>query len=150
MKNQPFKMPGRSSLQLTLLAWMLAALAAVWASFVIWGYQTGVHEADELTDGHLASVATLTLNWHVQDDVPLRESTPVQPPLGLHAHDYQESLSVVLWNQKGEVISRTGQAPLPDFGIEQGFATIGKKPDKSWRSYTQWSVDKKAKVVVMI
>lgn len=52
----------RSSLQLTLLAWMLGALALVWGSFVIWGYQTGVHEADELTDGHLASVAALTLN----------------------------------------------------------------------------------------
>ena len=41
--KQPMPRTGRrSSLQLTLLAWMLAALAAVWASFVIWGYQTGV------------------------------------------------------------------------------------------------------------
>ncbi len=31
----------RSSLQLNLLAWMLGALALVWGSFVIWGYQTG-------------------------------------------------------------------------------------------------------------
>ena len=46
----------RSSLQLNLLAWMLAALALVWGSFVAWGYQTGVHEAEELTDGHLAGV----------------------------------------------------------------------------------------------
>ena len=150
MKSLALKTQGRSSLQLTLLAWMLAALAVVWASFVIWGYQTGVHEADELTDGHLASVATLALNWHVQDDVPVRESTPVKPPAGLHAHDYQESLSVVLWNENGAVVSRTGQAPLPDFGIDQGFATIGSKPKESWRSYTQWSADKKAKVVVMI
>lgn len=149
--KQPMPRSGRrSSLQLTLLAWMLAALAAVWASFVIWGYQTGVHEADELTDGHLAGVATLALNWHVQDDVPLRESTPVQPPPGLHAHDYQESLSVVLWDAGGAVISRTGQAPLPDFDIEQGFATLGAEPSKAWRSYTQWSVDRKAKVTVMV
>ena len=79
--KQPMPRTGRrSSLQLTLLAWMLAALAAVWASFVIWGYQTGVREADELTDGHLAGVATLALNWHVQDDVPAGETTAVQPP----------------------------------------------------------------------
>ena len=140
----------RSSLQLTLLAWVLAALALVWGSFVIWGYQTGVTEADELTDGHLASVASLTLNWHVQDDVPVGETTAVQPPPGLHAHDYQESLSVVLWSANGVLISRTGQAPLPDFGMEQGFATIAFDSQQSWRSFTQWSHDKKAKVTVMI
>jgi len=140
----------RSSLQLNLLAWMLGALALVWGSFVIWGYQTGVHEADELTDGHLAGVAALTLNWHVQDDVPVRDSTPVQRPPGLRAHDYQESLSVVLWNAQGLLISRTGQAPLPDFDIEQGFATIGADEHQAWRSYTQWSQDRKAKVAVMI
>ena len=122
----------RSSLQLTLLAWVLAALALVWGSFVIWGYQTGVTEADELTDGHLASVASLTLNWHVQDDVPVGEATAVQPPPGLHAHDYQESLSVVLWSANGVLISRTGQAPLPDFGMEQGFATIAFDSQQSW------------------
>ena len=140
----------RSSLQLNLLAWMLGGLVLVWCSFVIWGYQTGVHEADELTDGHLAGVAALTLNWHVQDDVPAGEATAVQPPAGLHAHDYQESLSVVLWNAQGLLISRTGQAPLPDFDIEQGFATIGADERKAWRSYTQWSHDKTAKVTVMI
>ena len=39
-----------------LLAWALGALVLVWASFVVMGFKTGVHEADELTDGHLASV----------------------------------------------------------------------------------------------
>ena len=150
MKAMPQTGMRRSSLQLNLLAWMLGALALVWGSFVIWGYQTGVHEADELTDGHLAGVAALTLNWHVQDDVPAGETTAVQPPAGLHAHDYQESLSVVLWNAQGLLISRTGQAPLPDFGIEQGFATIGADKRQAWRSYTQWSQDRKAKVTVMI
>lgn len=150
MKAMPQTGMRRSSLQLNLLAWMLGALALVWGSFVIWGYQTGVHEADELTDGHLAGVAALTLNWHVQDDVPAGETTAVQPPAGLHAHDYQESLSVVLWNAQGLLISRTGQAPLPDFDIEQGFATIGADERKAWRSYTQWSHDKTAKVTVMI
>lgn len=140
----------RSSLQLTLLAWVLAALALVWGSFVAWGYQTGVTEAGELTDGHLASVASLTLNWHVQDDVPVGEATALKPPPGLHAHDYQESLSVVLWSDKGVLISRTGKAPLPVFDLEQGFATIGSDSQQSWRSFTQWSQDKTAKVTVMI
>ena len=47
----------RPSLIWHLMAWMLGALVVVWASFVALGYQTGVHEADELTDGHLAGVA---------------------------------------------------------------------------------------------
>lgn len=139
-----------SSLQLQLLAWMLAALALVWGSFVAWGYQTGVHEADELTDGHLASVAALVLNWHVQGDVPTGARTAVQPPAGLHAHDYQESLSVALWDARGQLISHTGDAPLPDFGIEQGFATLDLAAREKWRSYTQWGAQRNAKVTVMV
>ncbi|MEG0199925.1 MAG: histidine kinase dimerization/phospho-acceptor domain-containing protein [Comamonas sp.] len=138
------------SLQLHLLAWMLGALALVWGSFVGWGYLTGVQEADELTDGHLASVATLTLNWHVNGDVSPGEATVVQLPPGLKAHDYQESLSVALWNAQGVLISRTGAAPLPAFDIEQGFATLKLDGHTAWRSFTQWSADRKAKVTVMI
>ncbi|RGE44800.1 two-component sensor histidine kinase [Comamonas testosteroni] len=140
----------RSSLQRNLLAWMLAALALVWGSFVFWGYKTGVHEAEELTDGHLAGVAALVLNWHVQDEVPAREATALQPPPGLRAHDYQESLSVFLWNDDGVLISRTGQAPQPAFDLEQGFATIAFDEDMLWRSYTQWSQDRSVKVTVLV
>jgi two-component system sensor histidine kinase QseC len=59
----------RPSLIWHLMAWMLGALVVVWASFVALGYQTGVHEADELTDGHLAGVAALVLNLHVDGAV---------------------------------------------------------------------------------
>ena len=51
----------RPSLTRHVMLWSLGALAVVWASFVWVGYRTGVHEADELTDGHLASVAGLLL-----------------------------------------------------------------------------------------
>ena len=50
------------SLTRHLLAWALGALALVWLSFIAVGFQTGMHEADELTDGHLASVATILLS----------------------------------------------------------------------------------------
>ncbi len=49
----------RPSLTRQLLLWSLGALAFVWGRFVFFGYQTGVLEADVLTDGHLASVAAL-------------------------------------------------------------------------------------------
>jgi two-component system sensor histidine kinase QseC len=54
-------MMARRSLTRHLLAWALGALLVVWVSFVVVGYLTGRHEADELTDGHLASVASLLL-----------------------------------------------------------------------------------------
>ena len=150
MKEPELPRRRHGSLQLHLLGWMLAALALVWGTFVTWGYHTGVHEADELTDGHLASVAALALNWHIQGDVPEEAQTPVKPPPGLYAHDYQESLSVAIWDAQGRLISRTGAAPLPHFDLEQGFETIQLKSRSQWRSYTQWSADHSSKVTVLI
>ncbi|MBA4006221.1 MAG: two-component sensor histidine kinase, partial [Delftia sp.] len=141
----------RPSLIWHLMAWMLGALVVVWASFVALGYQTGVHEADELTDGHLAGVAALVLNLHVDGAVDHGEATPVHEPPGLMAHDYQQSLSVALWDGSGRLISRTGDAPEPSFDTEQGFATLRLGPERrAWRSFTQWSRDHARKVSVMI
>ena len=55
------------------------------------GYQTGVHEADELTDGHLASVASLLLNLRAFESVEGVHATQRAPLPGLKAHDYQQS-----------------------------------------------------------
>jgi two-component system sensor histidine kinase QseC len=133
------------------MAWTLGALVVVWGSFVGLGYQTGVHEADELTDGHLAGVAALVLNLHVEGAVAHGDSTPVHEPPGLMAHDYQQSLSVALWDGAGRLISRTGDAPVPAFDTEQGFAILHLGPDRRvWRSFTQWSRDRARKVCVMI
>ena len=80
--------PRRPSLTRQLLLWTLGALALVWGSFVLIGYQTGVHEADELTDGHLASVAALLLNLRASDgmdDVP--QVTQRAPMPWLKSHD---------------------------------------------------------------
>ena len=138
------------SLGRQLIAWMLGALVLVWGCFVVWGYLTGVEESEELTDGHLASVATLVLNWNVQGDVASEAATVLQVPPGLKAHDYQESLNVALWNAQGQLISRTGNAPLPAFGLDQGFANLDFGARGEWRSFTQWSRARTAKVTVMV
>ena len=53
------------------------------------------------------------------------------------AHDYQQSLSVALWDGAGRLISRTGDAPEPAFDTEQGFATLRLGPEhRAWRSFT--------------
>ena len=141
----------RPSLIWHLMAWLLGALVVVWASFVALGYQTGVREADELTDGHLAGVAALMLNLHIEGAVAAHAATPVHEPPGMMAHDYQQSLSVALWDSSGRLVSLSGQAPAPDFLTEQGFATLRLGPERAaWRSFTQWSTDRQRKVCVLI
>lgn len=139
------------SLTRHLLAWALGALVLVWGTFIAFGYATGEHEADELTDGHLASVSSLLL--------PLAGSGLAgrAPPNGavaltsLKAHDYQRSLSVVVWDAAGGLVARTGDAPLPDFGTPEGFATVQiGTPPQPWRTFTHWDAERRHKLVVML
>ena len=104
----------RASLTQHLLLWSLGALVAVWGSFVFMGYQTGVHEADELTDGHLASVAALLLNLRAYETVDGVHTERTLLP-GLKAHDYQQSLSVAQWDAQGRLVAVSGSAQLPPF-----------------------------------
>ena len=48
---------GSRSLTRRLLLWSLGALVLVWGCFVVLAYRTGVHEADELTDGQTDGLA---------------------------------------------------------------------------------------------
>ena len=139
-------------LQTRLLLWILGALAIVWASFVFWGYQAGVEEADELTDGHLASVAALVLNLPVSDAVAHGRQTPrVQLP-GLLAHDYQQSMSLQLWSAEGHMLLYVGEAPTLNFADErEGFfdALLGDSKEQ-WRTFTQWNAEHSRKITVLV
>lgn len=139
------------SLEHRLLAWALAALLLVWAAFLAAGYATGLHEADELTDGQLASAAALLLS---QED--LRFARPIPGPAGgarndLRAHDYQQSLSVVVWAADGHVRAHLGAAPPPVFTGEAGYADLVLgNPSQRWRSYAQWSTGRDRLVMVLL
>jgi len=73
------------SLMRHLLAWALGALVVVWGSFIGLAYWTGVHESDELTDGHLASVVSLLVGLRGSeitlgaDPTTLPAGRPAQP-----------------------------------------------------------------------
>lgn len=122
-----------------LLAWALGALLVVWATFIFVGYRTGVHEADELTDGHLASVASLLLTQSVSDFAPAPGAAALGGLTSLRAHDYQQSLSVVIWDGFGRLIARTGEAPTPPFSDAEGFETIVLgSPPAPWRLFSRW------------
>lgn len=133
-----------------LLAWTLGALLLVWGSFIALGYRTGQHEADELTDGHLASVAALMLAYGGGE---FQHGTGPRPALApaLKAHDYQQSLSVVLWDRTGAVLTHSGAAPVPAFQPGEGFDTVSLgQPLRPWRAFSRWDTAQGRKVMVLL
>ncbi|HEY9208668.1 histidine kinase dimerization/phospho-acceptor domain-containing protein [Acidovorax soli] len=143
--------PVRHSLTRHLLLWSLGALMLVWGSFVFMGYRAGVHEADELTDGHLASVAALLINLRAFEAVDQAATTQRAATPWLKAHDYQQSISVVQWNAAGHVLAHSGSAPLPAFSGSEGFADLSLGPQAvAWRSFSQWDGARTRKVMVLL
>lgn len=147
--------PGRArmrpSLQGELLAWSLGALLVVWLGSVIVGYATGHHEADELTDGHLASVASIVLANNVDGFRAAPDAATLGQRQELRAHDYQQSMSVVVWDAQGAVRSRIGTAPLPPFEAMDGFQTLSLgQPPRPWRVFSRWDAPEHARKVAVL
>lgn len=134
-----------------LLAWALGALTLVWAFFIVVGYSTGEHEADELTDGHLASVSSLLMPLAAGGLGPATTPPAALASAELKAHDYQSSLSVMVWDAQGRLLSRTGDAPTPTFEGPDGFATLQLgQPPRPWRAFSRWDSDHLRKLTVML
>jgi two-component system sensor histidine kinase QseC len=134
-----------------LLAWVMGGLLLVWASFVAVGWRTGQHEADELTDGHLASVAALMLAYRGGSFEAVAPPAKPVPAGSLRDHDYQRSMSVVVWDARGQVLARTGDAPLPDFAQPEGFATLDTQAGApAWRAFSRWDAQRTRKVMVLL
>ena len=141
----------KRSLARHLLAWALGALALVWASFIVVGFRTGIHEADELTDGHLASVASILLSQSNGEFVERRDAGQSVTP-DLKRHDYQQSMSIMLWDATGQLVTRSGDAPSPPFATGEGFADLllGEPPQR-WRAFSLWNgPNRERKVMVLL
>lgn len=127
------------SLMRHLLAWALGALVVVWGSFIGLAYWTGVHESDELTDGHLASVVSLLVGLRGSEITLGADPTTLPGRPDLRSHDYQQSMSIVIWDAQGRVLTRTGGAPTPPFDRNEGFATLQLgDPSAGWRTFSRW------------
>lgn len=132
-------MIARRSLTLHLMAWALGALLIVWGGFVVLGYRTGIHEADELTDGHLASVAMLQLSEYGSQFAAREPITGTPVFSSLKSHEYQRSMSVVVWDGTGRILMRTGEAPEVPFKQGEGFETLQLgNPATAWRAFSRW------------
>ncbi len=146
----------KRSLNQRLLLWSLGVLVLVWGCFVTLAYFTGVHEADELTDGQLASASALLLNLHSQ--APLQAAGVVLPPSakGLLVppnkyHDYQQPLSVVQWNATGQRLWHIGASPVPPFDRNEGYANLQLGPQaQHWRSFSRWDEARTHKIMVLL
>ncbi len=143
--------PPKASLQRHLLLWVLAAQLAVWGCLVGSGYLTGMHEATELTDGHLAGTAALMVNIEHPQFLALAQQTGRAVIPSLQNHDYQPSMSVVVWDAAGAVLTRSGRAPQPAFAAREGFADLVLgQPTTQWRSFSQWNAARTRQVMVLV
>lgn len=134
-----------------LLAWVLGSLFLLWCSFIFMAYRTGQHEADELTDGHLAAMAALLVNLQGGEFVAGRHSILPGGHQELRAHDYQQSMTVAIWDSKGTLLTRSGEGPTPRFDSEEGFSTVFLgTADGSWRTFSRWNGTKERKVAVSL
>ncbi|MDT7834298.1 histidine kinase dimerization/phospho-acceptor domain-containing protein [Aquabacterium sp. OR-4] len=127
--------PGRSLFG-QLLAWVLGTLVVLWVCAVVIGHRTGSEETDELADGMLASVAMLVLAQapQLQGRQALQADVPETPLL----HEYQQRLSVQLWDGQGRLLLQLGPAPRTPLPATDGFAMrqLGQPPE-AWRSFTR-------------
>lgn len=134
-----------------LLAWVLGSLFLLWCSFIFMAYRTGQHEADELTDGHLAAMAALLVNLQGGEFVAGRHSILAGGHQELRAHDYQQSMTVAIWDAKGTLLTRSGEGPTPKFDSEEGFSTFTLGTvDTPWRTFSRWNETKERKVAVSL
>ena len=141
----------RPTLTLRLMLLVLGSLAVVWVAFVFIAYRTSQTESVELADGQLASVVALMLNEQHPDLSAAGGDRP-QPRQNKSAnHDYQQTLTVMIWDASGRRITSLGTAPAPGFEEATGYANLRiGTPPTNWRSFSQWDVTRSRKVMAML
>ncbi|MBC7702804.1 MAG: hypothetical protein H7274_02515, partial [Rhodoferax sp.] len=94
--------------------WRLAlgALAVAWLALMVASYYAGLHEANEISDAHLASAVNVLLQisaFGAQTGDPSRMQIPVEDefqsfiPLGRHLN-LTRSLAVLVWDHDTLVV----------------------------------------------
>lgn len=153
MNGKTLKVRAPRTLLARLLGWIFGGFFVVWVGFTAIGFVSGLREADELTDGYLSSTASLLLSQG--DNVFTQERATMPTPPGnpmLQAHEFQQSMSVVVWDPNGRVLSHTGKAPLPPFDSPDGYGVLKLGAEQAeWRSFAKWQTpDRSRRVIVLI
>ena len=81
----------------SLWGWTLLALLAIWFTLAGMAYYTGLHEAEEITDGQLVSTAELLVRQAGLGELYPFDLTPHQFARSPFASGYAPELRVVVW-----------------------------------------------------
>ncbi len=129
-------MSTRPSLQRHLWGWAAGALVMVWLTLALAAWNSGHHEAREITDGKLVSVARLLLKPHDQASLDTKENQAT------HRREYALELIVLRW--AGDRLVEDTHAMAPLLGLttppSPGLRTVrvsqgqGGQP-REWRMY---------------
>ena len=121
------------SLQRYLLLWLAAVLLLVWGVQLVAAWQTGHHEAEEITDGQLMAVARLWLGTLPQNPGGL---APLIAPE--RVRDYVQDVAVLRWVEGRQVTDTHALANQWPAQLPLGFSVVrlrhaGETDD--WRVY---------------
>lgn len=132
----PTPYPPGPTLWRHLWAWTLVAMAATWATLAAVAYYTGLHEADEISDGQLVATAQL---WLALPALPTAQA-PMQPGgLRPDAHGYEQPQAVMVWQNGVLVLDSHGLAqhwPVADTPGHHTQVVTVQGQARHWRQYT--------------
>jgi len=134
--TNPTPYPPGPTLWRHLWAWTLVAMATTWATLAAVAYYTGLHEADEISDGQLVATAQ---RWLALPVLPTAQG-PMQPGgLNPEAHGYEQPQAVMVWQNGLLVLDSHGLAkhwPVADAPGHQTHVVTVQGQARHWRQYT--------------
>ena len=146
------------SLRSRLLLMVSCATFLVWGIAGIASYYKALHEAGELMDGQLAQAAKLLLARH--NAYPVAAATHAGPaglplveaPEEPGSHPYEQPLKFQVWNDQGQLLVRSEDAPTTLLHDPSGDATGVyvdiRYADEAWRLFSLHSSDRRFLVQV--
>ena len=132
----------RGSVRRTLLAAVLAAVAATWLATAVVSYFDARHELDELLDAHLAQSASLLVAQAG------RESEAIELEHSPQLHPYERRVVFQFW-ENGTVL-RLHSASAPNARLSpqaEGFSDV-TIDGRAWRVFSGWDADRRYLVQV--
>lgn len=131
-----------------LWAWTLVAIAAAWATLAGVAFYTGMHEADEISDGQLAATAQL---WLALPSLPRGLAAPHPGGLAPAQHGYEQPQAVMAWEGNSLVLDTHGLAsnwPEPQAVGHHTQEVTVQGQARHWRQYTATAAERRVTVVM--
>ena len=141
----------------------LGALAAAWVTLMLASYYAGLHEANEITDAHLASAVNVLLQisaFGAQASDPSGMQIPVEEafqsfiPLGRHLN-LARSLAVLVWDHGILVVDSRPLDQRWPVSVPDGYSTLHKASGAGagahqWRIFAAQRTDNARRAAAII